>query len=138
MARNKDFGAAMALATDKRSGKTVTERAIDRLSGKQAEPRQEAAAPDPEGPAAAEAAAAPASAEKRTRNKPTKKGGRIAFRISEDLQRDFETLAHASEKTTTAYLTDLIEKEVRENAAVISGFRRIQDAREAMAGVTAK
>ena len=110
----RDFNAAFS---------SVTRDAIRRLEGK----RQEDAARGPEPPEVAEASG------KKTRNKPTKKGGRIAFRISEDLQRDFETLAHASEKTTTAYLTDLIEREIRENAAVISGFRRIQEARETLA-----
>ena len=115
MAKNKniEFGAAM----DRVAKKTVTEKAIDRLAGMDAQQ-------DPE----------PAAPRKKKADKPLQKDCRINLRVTADLQADIEAMAHFNQMTMTAYITGLVKKDLEENASILSTFRKMQEVRAELVG----
>ena len=128
--KGKDFGAAMAARVARpKEQKTVTEQAIDRLSG--SAPKLQEAPKD--------AAGAAAPAEDR-RKEPAggkdRKTGRINLRVSEELLSDIEAMAHFNQETVTGYLVRLAEKDLSENASMLSAFRKMQALRDDLNGET--
>lgn len=116
MAKSKsiEFGAAM----DRVAKKTVTEEAIDRLAGA---PAQQDPKPAP-------------TRKKKKAEKKALKECRINLRVTSDLLADIEAMAHFNQMTVTAYLTELVKKDLEENASFLSTFRKMQEVRATLAG----
>lgn len=125
--KGKDFGAAMAARVARtKEQKTVTEQAIDRLSGGAQELRE--VPQEPAGTPAEEDRKAAAGGGK------GRKTGRINLRVPEDLLSDIEAMAHFNQETITGYLVRLAEKDLSENASMLSAFRKMQELRDDLNG----
>ena len=103
--KNIEFGAALDRVKKPR---TITDKAINRLIGKDPEPE----------------------------TKKTEKAGakdcRINLRVTTELQSDIEAMAHFNQRTVTAYITGLVKKDIEENESILSTFRKMQEVRDGL------